>query len=226
MNTYTILISILLGASLFFIFYNMTGLNRNFTDLFSDINKKILKIFDKEDIHSNNNPKSEQDPEKYRLKKLKRSLKVAGKKAKKENLLENEQEYENDIERYNLGSVKYSDRNSDDIDETRLHKSIDNSKYIIPVNDELYDNSNEMMKKVKGESHDPRMIFECGEKLDCNAKKRYDLLIEDDYESMNVFNDNCVQPVSSYDQTTNNPDISKDILNEDPDFYKDIQTTL
>jgi len=219
MDTYTIIISVLIGAAIFFIYYNMTDANDTFQRTINNIlNKKQTNSKIKNETLKSNINKQ--------LKKQMKNEKARRKLMRNENLLENEHNYDNDIERYNLGSVKYSSCNDDDFDETRLYKKIDNSKYIIPVNDELYDNENNLIKYHKGKTYDPRMIIKTPDNLDCNAKKRYDLLIEDDYESMNVFNENCVQPASSYAQTTNNPNISKEILQENPDFYKDIQSTL
>ena len=104
------------------------------------------------------------------------------------------------------------------IDTNRIFKKIDNSKYKIPVEGDIY----QSVKTHKKTPLDPRAITECSVKLDCNAKKRYDLLIEDDFTSMDTFNNNCTRDISSYSQETNNVDISTDILNEDPNFYKEI----
>ena len=104
------------------------------------------------------------------------------------------------------------------IDHKRIFKKIDNSKYQIPVEGDIY----QSVKTHKKTPLDPRAITECTTKLDCNAKKRYDLLIVDDFASMDTFNNNCTREISSYSQETNNVDISTNILNEKPDFYKEI----
>ena len=218
-NTYTIIISILVGIVLFFIYYNMTDANDTLQYTLSNIVNRTQQKSkqNKDNIKSVINKK---------LKEKIKNNKVRQKLMRNENLLENEHNYDNDIEKYNLGSIKYSNTNDEDIDDKRIHKKINNSKYIIPVNDELYNNNNNLIKYHKGNTNDPRMIIKTHDNLDCNAKKRYDLLIEDDYDSMDIFNNNCVLPASSYEQTTNNPNISKELLEENPDFYKDIQSTL
>lgn len=104
------------------------------------------------------------------------------------------------------------------IDTTRIFKKIDNSTYQIPVEGDIY----HPVKTHKTTPLDPRAITECYTSLDCNAKKRYDLLIVDDFASMDTFNNNCTREISSYSQETNNVDISTNILKEDPDFYKEI----
>ena len=112
-----------------------------------------------------------------------------------------------------------------EIDETCIYKPVDNSKYEIPVDGSIY-KSADNRNPYKKPSSDPRAILECQDKLDCNAKKRYDLLIEDDFYSMNEFNPNCSRKAGTYSQDTNNKDISKDILNEDPNFYASISQHL
>jgi len=112
-----------------------------------------------------------------------------------------------------------------EIDETCIYKPVDNSKYEIPVDGSIY-KSADNRNPYKKPSSDPRAILECQDKLDCNAKKRYDLLIEDDFDAMNVFNPNCSRKAGTYSQDTNNKDISKDILNEDPNFYASISQHL
>lgn len=115
--------------------------------------------------------------------------------------------------------------NPDEIDHTRIFKKIDNSKYEIPVEGDIYQ-AVTRTDPSKVTPLDPRAIVQCPDKLDCSAKKRYDLLIEDDFESMNDFNTNCSRSGGTYSQETNNKDISKDIINEKPDFYNDINQHL
>jgi len=115
--------------------------------------------------------------------------------------------------------------NPDEIDHTRIFPKIENSKYEIPVEGNIYQSvSNIDPDKVA--PLDPRAIIQCPDKLDCSAKKRYDLLIEDDFESMNDFNTNCSRSGGTYSQETNNKDISKDIIKEKPTFYNDISQHL
>ena len=69
---------------------------------------------------------------------------------------------------------------------------------------------------------DPRTGPQCIQSLNCDAKKSYDLLLNDDYDSFDVFNSNCTRDISSYSQETNNLKIDKALLMEDPSIYDDI----
>jgi hypothetical protein len=150
---------------------------------------------------------------------------------KNNNKNHNQNNYENDYldDKTTDDLLKYSSsdvrlNNTDDneeIDETRIYKKIDNSKYEIPVEGDIYQ-SVPNIDPNKLPPMDPRAIIQCPDKLDCSAKKLYDILIEDDFESMNNFNTNCSRSGGTYSQKTNNKDISKDILREKPNFYNDI----
>jgi len=112
-----------------------------------------------------------------------------------------------------------------DVENPDNRDEIDNTKYEIPVQGNIYQSvSNPDPNKIQ--PLDPRAIIECPDKLDCSAKKRFDLLITDDFESMNNFNTNCSRSGGTYSQETNNKDISKDILTEKPDFYNNISQHL
>ena len=143
----------------------------------------------------------------------------------------------NRLMKYSNGSVRYNNRktnekdhdehsyhsdddsnhnDNDNIDHNRIFKKIDNSEYKLPINNKLYNDNN----------IDPRAGPICKQTLDCNSKKRYDLLINDDYDSFDTFNTNCTRDISSYSQETNNPKIDKMLLVENPAIYENISRQL
>ena len=137
--------------------------------------------------------------------------------------------HENDrLLKYSKGNVNYENKikntkttpttiaNDNNIDYTRIYKKIDNSKYIMPHDNNLYNDS----------SLDPRTGQHCKQSLNCDAKKSYDLLITDDYDSFDVFNSNCTSDISSYSQETNNLKIDKALLMEDPSIYDEITSHI
>ena len=123
-----------------------------------------------------------------------------------------EKEIKDNIDKYNVSNIKEKKEENNVIDETRIFKKIDNSKYEIPIDNAM---------KI-----DPRKKMKNTLKFDCPIRKKHDLLIEDDYKSMDPFNDNCDQPISDFTQETNNLNISKEMLQENPQFYDTISQNL
>jgi len=184
MDNLNIIISILIGVGLFFVYYNIIH-NKN------NLNLKLTENINK--LTSDNNAL---------MKYFKGNVKY-----------DNEDKTKSDIEEEKEGP---SNDSTSQIDHTRIFKKIDNSDYKLPVNNKLYNDNNV----------DPRSGPKCNQVLNCNAKKRYDLLINDDYDSFDVFNTNCSREISSYSQETNNPNIDKMLLVENPQIYENISRQL
>ena len=187
MNNLNYIISILFGVGLFVVYYNMIQ-NRQ------DINKTLTDNLKKQRRHTD------------------RLLTYSKGNVKYENKKHRTNNTRNIAEKQHIAN----NITNDTIDHTRIYKKIDNSKYIMPLDNNLYNDN----------GVDPRTGPLCHSPLNCDAKKSYDLLITDDYDSFDVFNSNCTRDISSYSQETNNYKIDKALLMEDPSIYDNITRNI